>query len=226
MTRKALLVMAKRPFPGRTKTRLTPHLSLTEASDLYAAFLQDVLALAQSIPGVTPFVAYAPADEDTAAYFRQLAPHMELVPQTGETLGDRLAYVLGSCLEAGYDQVAAMNSDSPTMPADYLAQAFAQLDEPQTDVVLGPCDDGGYYLIGWKQPHPRLVREVQMSTPQVFQETLAIAAQEQLHVGQLPTWYDVDNVTDLVRIQADLARDEQIAPHTRVALSGWELEPR
>jgi hypothetical protein len=215
MSKKALVVMAKRPFPGQTKTRLTPPFTPEEAALLYESFLQDSLQLVRTVPGVIPFVAYAPADQETAAYFHQLAPDFELVAQTGAALGERLDAVLTGRLDQGYDQVAAMNSDSPTLPAAFLEEAFTRLDDPDTDVVLGPCDDGGYYLIGWKRPQPRLVREVQMSTDRVLADTLAIAAEEGLQVSLIAPWYDVDNMADLRRIQFDVLQSSPGAIHTR-----------
>jgi hypothetical protein len=107
-----------------------------------------------------------------------------------------------------------MDSDSPTLPAANLQTAFTALDE--VDVVLGPCDDGGYYLIGLKQPAPRLLREVQMSTPRVVADTLALASEEGLRVKLLPTWYDIDDVSTLNRLMAELAHAPAlVAPHTR-----------
>ena len=107
-----------------------------------------------------------------------------------------------------------MNSDSPTLPLAYLTQAFAHLDDPATDVVLGPCDDGGYYLIGWKRPLPRLVQEVEMSTEHVLADTLAVAAEEGLTTALLPVWYDVDSAAELARIQAELRTGQSKARHT------------
>ncbi len=215
MDKKALLVMAKRPYPGQTKTRMIPALTPQEAADLYACFLQDVLALVRNLPDITPFIAYAPADDETRSYFQTATPDFTLVPQIGADLGTRLDGVLTHCLQNGYTQVAAMNSDSPTLPAAYLAQAFAQLGDPAVDVTLGPCEDGGYYLIGWKRAHPRLVREVQMSTNHVLQDTLAIAQAENLRVALLPPWYDVDELAELRRLQAELREKPDNAPHTR-----------
>jgi rSAM/selenodomain-associated transferase 1 len=215
MDKKALLVMAKRPYPGQTKTRMIPALTPQEAANLYACFLQDVLALVRSLPGITPCIAYAPADDETRSYFQTVAPDFTLVPQIGADLGARLDGVLTHCLQNGYTQVVAMNSDSPTLPAAYLAQAFAQLGDPAVDVTLGPCEDGGYYLIGWKRAHPRLVREVQMSTNHVLQDTLAIAQAENLRVALLPSWYDVDELAELRRLQAELREKPDTAPHTR-----------
>ena len=215
MSEKALVVMAKRPHSGQTKTRLAPPFTLEEAAALYECFLFDTLELARAAADVIPFVAYAPADQASEEYFRQLAPDFELVAQTGATLGERLDGVLSGCNKKGYGQVAAMNSDSPTLPVDYIDDAFMQLDDPDTDVVLGPCDDGGYYLIGWKRPHPRLVREVEMSTDQVLADTLAIANKENLNVSLLAPWYDVDDLADIRRIQSDVLDTAHGAEHTR-----------
>lgn len=212
--------MAKRPYPGRTKTRLAPMFSAEEASAMYRYFLLDALDKARSVAGVTPFIAFTPPDEETEQYFSKLAPDFHLLPQKGDTLGDRLDNVLTSCLNNGYDQVAAMNSDSPSLPAAFLAEAFEKLDDPAVDVVLGPCDDGGYYLIGWKRPWPRLVRAVQMSTDHVLRDTLAIAEKELVRVSLLPAWYDVDETDDLLRLQAGLSSGQEKAEHTGRFLSG------
>jgi glycosyltransferase A (GT-A) superfamily protein (DUF2064 family) len=96
-----------------------------------------------------------------------------------------------------------------------VAQAFTVLDGA-SDVVLGPCEDGGYYLIGLKRPQPRLLRDVQMSTPYVVRDTLALAEQLGLQVGLLPTWYDVDTAAELDRLCTELrAAPDHQARHTR-----------
>ena len=83
-------------------------------------------------------------------------------------------------------------------------------------MVLGPCEDGGYYLIGMKKPAPRLLREVRMSTATVTADTLAIAKEEGLSVSLLPTWYDVDDGTSLMRLMKEVeSLDSQVAIHTR-----------
>jgi rSAM/selenodomain-associated transferase 1 len=215
--RRELVVMAKRPEAGATKTRLCPPLTPERAAALYACFLADVVetarATARTVPGLIPAIAYAPAD--AAAYFRALAPDFALVPQTGATLGERLAAVMGDATASGHVQAAAINSDSPSLPAAYLAQAFAALDDPATDVVFGPCDDGGYYLIGWKRPHPSLVRDVGMSTPHTLADSLALAGAAGLRVALLPPWYDVDEPADLER----LAKDSGLGRYTREFLA-------
>jgi glycosyltransferase A (GT-A) superfamily protein (DUF2064 family) len=111
-----------------------------------------------------------------------------------------------------------MSSDSPTLPAAFVAEAFERLRDG-ADVVLGPCDDGGYYLIGLRAPQPRLLREVPMSTPTVTRDTLALADELGLRVALLPQWYDIDTAADLARLRAELrAAAPEVAPRTRAFL--------
>lgn len=217
--KRALLVIAKRPRPGRTKTRLTPPLSPEQASQLYECFLRDTLNLARTVPAVTRFILYAPPAE--SAYFRRFAPDFGLLAQTGHGLGERLDNGLTHCLNNGFEQVVVMNSDGPTLPATHLSQAFTLLDD--VDVVLGPSEDGGYYLIGLTRPQPQLLREVQMSTPRVLRDTLALAEEERLRVSLLPRWYDVDTIDDLQRMALELQdRSMEVAQYTRLFLSRLE----
>jgi uncharacterized protein len=213
----SLLVVAKRPAAGQTKTRLCPPLTAAAAAALYECFLRDTLDVMRRVPDVTRGIGYLP--DDARHYFQALAPDMALTPQRGADLGERLDHLLTDALAASARQAVVMDSDSPTLPATYIVQAFAALDG-EADVVLGPCDDGGYYLIGLKRPHPRLLRDIQMSTPYVVRDTLALAEQLGLRVALLPTWYDVDTVAELDRLRAEL-RDlpPQEARHTRAFLA-------
>ncbi len=216
-----LLTVAKRPAPGRTKTRLTPPLSPQQATTLYESFLRDTLDLMRQIPDIQRGIAYLPALEK--AYFDALAPDFELILQNGPDLGVRLDNVLTHYLDLGYKHVVVMDSDSPTLPVDYLIAAFTAL-ASDADVVLGPCDDGGYYLIGLKRPAPRLLREVRMSTPSVTADTLALAAEEGLQVVLLPLWYDVDDDDALARLVNEVQqRPAHVARHTRTALLQTEF---
>jgi uncharacterized protein len=214
----ALLVVAKRPAPGHTKTRLSPPLSPEQAAALYECFLKDTLDLMRSVPGVRPVLAYLP--QDAAPYFAGLAPDFDLLLQQGPDLGSRLDNALTHYLEMGYARVAVMDSDGPTLPPHWLRLAFERLEE--ADVVLGPCDDGGYYLIGLKKPAPRLLREVQMSTPRVAADTLALAQELGLKVALLPVWYDVDDARSLRRLLVELeGGPPELAAHTRHLVGDW-----
>jgi rSAM/selenodomain-associated transferase 1 len=196
-----LLVVAKQPAPGQTKTRLCPPLTPIQAANLYNCFLRDTLDTMRKIPSVQCVIGFLP--EDARDYFNQLAPDMGLVCQRGASLGERLDHLLSDALADGSQRAVVMDSDSPTLPAAYISQAFEQLSD--ADVVLGPTQDGGYYLIGLKQPQSHLLRQVQMSTPHVLSDTLALAESTGLIVSLLPTWYDVDTISDLCRLGQEIA---------------------
>lgn len=218
--KKALLVIAKQPAAGQTKTRLCPPLSPPDAAQLYECFLRDMLDVARAVPGVTRLLNIWPTG--AGPWFTQLAPDFEQIPQQGDDLGARLDNALTQCLTGGFAQAVITNSDSPTLPADYLTRAFAALN--QVDVVLGPCADGGYYLIGLTRPQPRLLRQVPMSTPTVAQETLALARRMGLKTALLPVWYDVDTVAELRQLAAELqTAGPEVAPHSRRFLARHPL---
>jgi uncharacterized protein len=211
----ALLLIARHPTPGAAKTRLCPPLSGERASALYEAFLLDSLEACRRVPGIARLLLYSP--RRASRYFRALAPDFVLMPQRGAGLGQRLDNALSLCFYRGFQKAAVLASDSPTLPPERLEQAFTLLDS--ADVVLGPSEDGGYYLIAASRPVPRLLREVEMSTPSVLQDTLSIAAQEQLRVALLSPWYDVDTAEDLARLERDLANGlGDAAPHTLACL--------
>lgn len=216
---RALIIVAKQPQAGKTKTRLSPPLSGQQAAALYHHFLLDTLELMQQVEIAQPILAYTP--DEAKPFFQEIAPDaFEFVPQVGPDLGERLHNVLSGCLRNGYRQAVVMDSDSPTLPADTLQQAFVELDKPGTDVVLGPCEDGGYYLIGIKEPNAALFRGIPMSTSQVAAETLQRAAEQGLRVALLPRWYDVDLYADIQRLNEELrALPGDRARHTRAFLA-------
>ena len=212
-----LIVFAREPIPGRTKTRLCPLLDNTCAAELYASFLRDVLDLARQITGVPTLVAYTP--ESDGAYFTRLAPDLMAIPQRGDSLGERMDHALADSLNDKATAVVLIGSDSPNLPVWHLYDAFERL-ERVADVVLGPTDDGGYYLIGLRSRQPRLLREVRMSTPTVLADTLALAYELGLRIEQLAPWYDVDTGADVRRLAGDLrGAPADIAPHTRKMLA-------
>jgi rSAM/selenodomain-associated transferase 1 len=218
--KRALMVVAKQPAPGQTKTRLSPPLTGAQAADLYACFLSDTLDLirrARELIDFQPIIVYLP--ENAAPYFHTLAPDFEMLVQQGADLSERLNHATTHCLTiGGYQQAVIMDSDSPTLPVECLHQAFTALES--ADVSLGPCDDGGYYLIGLKRPAPSLFLQVVMSTPQVVSDTLARAKSEQLTVATLPLCYDIDYLDDVRRLAEELhTLPSEIALHTRAFLT-------
>jgi rSAM/selenodomain-associated transferase 1 len=215
----ALIVVAKEPVPGRTKTRLCPPFDPEPAAEFYRCMMLDTLALMERLQIVDRTVAYVP--ETARDYFdRLVSDGFRLVAQQGADLGERLASAIGYHFELGYRRVVIMNSDGPTLPLTCLEEAFAGLES--ADITLGPGHDGGYYLIGMKRLHPELFQGISWSTEQVIPQTLNICRGLGLSVHQLPEWYDVDVEADLDRLRRDLAQDPESAPCTSAFLARWE----
>lgn len=214
----ALIVVAKEPIPGRTKTRLCPPFTPEQAAEFYRCMLLDTLALVERLADTERSVAYAPAG--ARAYFEKLVPPgFQLLPQEGRDLGERLANALAHHLALGYRRAVIMNSDGPTLPLANLQEAFTGLDA--ADVTLGAGHDGGYYLIGMKRLYRELFEGIDWSTDRVIAQTLAVCRRLGLTVHELPEWYDVDVKADLVRLQRDLARDAASAPRSWAFLQSW-----
>jgi uncharacterized protein len=200
---RALIVLAKAPAAGVTKTRLCPHLTPEEAAQFAAASLIDTLAVARSVPGCLLRLAHPPgAEEPLAALLGDNLPPAFAVPP-GD-VGTAMCYAIECALDHRATQVALIGSDLPSLPPAHIAAAFARLDEG-ADIVLGPAEDGGYYLIAATAPHPDLFTGIPWSTNAVYAATVARVAAHTLMLATLPTWYDIDDMADLRRCMEDLA---------------------
>ena len=232
----AIAVMAKAPRPGLCKTRLVPPLSPGQAAELSAAFLRDMTenlrAAARTMP-IVPYVAYAPAGTEHL-FDGVLADGTNLVLADGfiETqqdvkgFGRCLLHAVESLFALGHASVCVLNSDSPTLPTRFLRQAASWLAEPGDCAVMGPADDGGYYLLGMKQPHAHLFADISWSTTRVAAETRGRALEAGIEVRELPKWYDVDDAASLQRLQNDLSGPPQAlyaAPCTAAWLASVAL---
>jgi len=229
----ALALMAKVPFVGAVKTRLTPLLSTEEAATLSTCFLRDMTTnvFGLNSNGTEGVVLYTPAGAE--AFLHDLLPDgFKLIAQRGETLGQRLINAAADLLSNGFASVCLINSDSPTLPGEVLKTAASLLGQDGDRVVLGPSEDGGYYLIGLKHPHHELFERIAWSTAEVLAHTIERAAEINLPVEFLPTWYDVDDAATLRLLCEELSllsdgHDDRAqfrggfeAPHTRKYLAG------
>lgn len=214
MRRIAITIMAKAPRAGEVKTRLCPPFSTNEAAELYRCFLLDKIEQVSGLRAATPAIAYTP--HEGRSFFENFAPGFVLVPQQGPDLGARLANSFDQLFARGYAGALAIDSDTPTLPTHFLEEALDLIATPAIDLVLGPSDDGGYYLIGLRKLYRELFEEMAWSTAQVTEETLRRAEVKGLKVATLPLWFDVDTPDDLERLRASLRSAEaDAARHTR-----------
>jgi len=204
-----IAVMGKASRPGRTKTRLVPPLTFDEAAAFNTAFLKDVAANIAAAEGVVEgsavagYVAFGPPGSEP--FFRDILPaSIGLIEAWYPNFGDCLFAAIMRLLALGHSGAVVLNSDSPTLPTALLAETAEVLARPGDRAVLGPSTDGGYYLLGLKEPHRALFDGVAWSTGVVAQQTLTRAAQIGLAVHVLPAWYDVDDVAALRMLRSEL----------------------
>ncbi len=177
-------------------------MTLVEAADFYEAMLSDVVSVLSKRDDVTLMIAAG--TERSEAWFAETFPEVRVVAQGGGTLGERLDRVLTNALESGHTSAFAISSDSPDLPDTHLSDAFALLDSHDTDVVLGPSEDGGYWIIGWKKRWADMVVGVEMSRPDVLENSVRIATESGAQVALAAPWYDVDEIADVNRLAQGL----------------------
>ena len=204
----ALVVMARSPARGRSpKTRLVDVVAAAvDRRRLYGAFLEDTLAACRGVEGTTLRLAYTP-DGGTAGFSELGVAYDESLPQRGTDLGAREQAVFADLFADGFEKVIVVGSDLPTLPPSYIRQAI-ELVSTQT-AVLGPSEDGGYYLIGLAAPGadattPDLFTTIRWSTSSVLDDTIVAAQRAGLRVELVPRWYDVDDEAGLARLRAEL----------------------
>jgi uncharacterized protein len=191
-----LIIFAKDPAAGQVKTRLCPPLSYEAAARLYGQFLEDVLEEMARLPEIAIALAYSPAS--ARPFFQDRAtPDLRLVAQAGEDLGERLQQAFAWGFAQGAQTVLIRNSDSPDLPGFLVQEARQALEYGGAQVVLGPCPDGGYYLVGLTTPRPQLFHDIAWSGPTVLADTLTQARRMGLAVHLLPSWLDIDTFEDV-----------------------------
>ena len=210
---RVLVIMAKAPRPGWVKTRLASSLPVQAVTEFYRCLFEDTLELARSLLGVEVAIMCPEPDVDELA--RLAGNRTCVIGQKGEGLAAGLTSVFAHFAEDGRRRTIAFNSDSPHLPRSILENAFEMLAE--SDVVVGPTHDGGYYLVGAKASHPELFVRDGMSTS-IALETLVSRAQAlSLSIGFAVPFYDIDVVEDLNRLAAEL----RLAPTTASRTARW-----
>lgn len=217
MKRIFALVFAKFPVPGAVKTRMTPPLSNEQAAALHTAALRSVWERLSASPLVEPILVGTPdsrlsemrqllmADGDTGTSNTSNAP-IQCWPQGDGDLGARLMRATRQAFDAGAKGVVLLGSDSPTLPQAYLESTIKKMS--RCGAILGPAEDGGYYLLAMRSPHLGLLESIDWGSPKVAEQTRQRAKALGIHLHELPYWYDLDKVDDLRQASRDLNRED------------------
>jgi hypothetical protein len=195
-----LIVYAKRPLPGRAKTRLGAAIGHAAAAGVYARLLYAYLFdLLEANLGDTRVVLSVAAPEDVA-FFAEAFPELTVRAQVAGDLGQRMAASFEWVFAAGAEQAVLTGSDVPGLGSETVNAAFVAL--KQAPLVIGPAADGGYYLLGMRAPGVDLFTGVAWSTEDVLDQTTVLAATHGLDVVYLPQRADLDTEADWVRWRA------------------------
>jgi len=199
-------VFAKYWEPGKVKTRLAATIGNQRASSIYRSFVETLLKRLSRV-GQRRVLAVAPP-ERMKDFSVVAGEAWSVEPQARGDLGTRMKHYFDTGFERSARCVVLMGSDSPDIPLAYVEQAFEMLEK--FPVVLGPTSDGGYYLIAARDATPPVFDHIAWSTPSVWTDTIEQLDQAGLSYGQLPQWYDVDDLESLARMVENLRTMNQL----------------
>ncbi len=196
-----LLIFAKYPTPGSVMTRLCPPLTADEAAGVQRACIRLLCERALRSWPVRPTLVASP-DESEAPFREFLGPYMPIMPQGAGDLGARLTRAAKAALQEDAETVIIIGSDSPSMPRQLLIEAVHALET--SDAVLGPCEDGGFYLVGLGRTHDDMFSRIDWSGDQAASQTRERLGASGLSVAEIDPWYDIDRFEDLGRVLSDI----------------------
>jgi rSAM/selenodomain-associated transferase 1 len=220
--KRAIIIMAKVPSSGNVKTRLQPFLSLEECAALSEAFLQDAVSKAKTVCE-NVILAYSPNEKIND--LKKVLPFQNVfVEQTGMDLGEKMFNAFKFVFETeNADSVVMTGTDSPTFPFDFIEQAFEFL-ETNSDMVLGKTEDGGFYLIGLRKLEKEIFENVRWSSPDTFEQIFENIHRLNLHLREVPSWYDVDEPEDYKKLREEILHNtnaQRRAPKTFELINRW-----
>jgi rSAM/selenodomain-associated transferase 1 len=207
MNRAILCIFAKPPVPGKVKTRLIPYLSAREAADMAGAFLEDVASTCRKIPDTQTVIATLgdwPSDIPSPK-------DLEIWQQQGKDLGKRMESIFIRGLQQA-PIILALGADAPLISIGILEDALGKLKE--NDALIGPSEDGGYYLLGFTRLQAGLLDNLPWSQPHTRQATEQRLTARGYTFAQTSMLFDIDTPEDLKRL-----RKEACFEATRQALS-------
>lgn len=190
-----ILMFVKAPERGTVKSRLAASVGNDIALDLYQCFVRDMMEMITET-GYPYIICFHPPDA-RKRMAQWLGNTRELLPQTGDDLGERMQNAFLEVFSKGYRNAVLIGSDSPDLPGALIDEAFSSLKDH--GAVIGPSFDGGYYLIGFRADAflSGVFDGIPWSTPEVFLRTLDILQKEDFLIHILPQWRDIDTLDDL-----------------------------
>lgn len=203
MSKEVLSIFVKNLIPGTVKTRLAKDLGIDVAIEIYKELVR-ITAEATKTLKIDKFVYYSEYIEsndqfDDAKYQKHI--------QEGKDLGQRMQNCFYDAFELSFDKIILIGSDTPDITDQIISQGFAELDKH--DIIIGPAQDGGFYLIGMKEPHENLLNKRTYGHEQVLNELLNEIENRNLSVFKLPTLIDIDVKDDLKKAGIEIVFEDE-----------------
>ena len=194
--------------PGKVKTRLASKIGNLNAANVYHAFLLNLLRNLNQC-GDCRTIAYAPVEKGSQFQdlIQQQGLDWSIEPQRDGGLGERMTRFFESQFDWQSAKIVLVGSDCLDIDADTLEQAFAMLNE--SEVVLGPSFDGGYYLVGMSAYQPEIFQDIAWSTETVLAQTIERMTAEGISYSQLEQKHDIDHLEDLIRLRDQMVDKAQ-----------------
>lgn len=210
----ALIILSKAPIPGLTKTRLCPPLTYKQAAILHYNFLKDIFYRFKNLKNIKAYISYTP--KRSKKYFRDIIKTNNFILQKEHSLGNKLFEVFNIFFKKEIKKIIIIASDSPDLPVKYIEEAFCFLGRKTKAIVIGPCIDKGFYLIGLNQKIERnIFEDLDWGMQNICGSLVKIARGNGFCIKLLPAWYDVDDAQGLCRlIKKVLILPKKFLPHT------------
>jgi rSAM/selenodomain-associated transferase 1 len=195
MMENALIIFMKNPVKGKVKTRLAATIGDDMALLIYQKLLKHTLNIAEHV-AADKFIFFSDAVDETIG-FANSPVHNEV--QSGNDLGEKMKNAFVQLFKSGYKRVVIIGTDCPGINENILETAFGEFNN--SDVVIGPATDGGYYLLGMKEMHNDLFEKIDWSTSTVLPSTKERCNKNNLSYSLVTALSDVDEKKDLVHLE-------------------------
>ena len=190
----ALIIIAKYPETGSVKTRLNGFMPDEKILELYKFLLEQTIHKLRAIPGVDTYIAFTPQKADD--FFVRFG--LSLIQLSGSDLGLNMSYSFKTVFKTGYQKAALVGVDIPDLSEAIILRAFDLLSD--NDLVYGPAEDGGYYLVGMRELIKEVFENVPWSSDQTLSRSLEQAGKSGCTVGYTETLSDIDSIEDVEKL--------------------------
>lgn len=201
--KKCIGLIFRTPEHGRVKNRLASQIGNEKTLLVYTLMLNATFQNISVLEDIDIYGFYDggfPEDIYKKGWFKKI------IPQKGEDLGEKLLEATKYLFNKGYNRIALMGADSPDLPVSHIKEALKKLDN--FDLVIGPSEDGGYYLIAMKEPLNYIFKNIPWGSNEVLKSTIRIAQKKKISLYLLPEWYDIDTLKDLKRWLLSRGKDK------------------